>query len=178
MKRHVIVLLCLMVILMFGACGPTDKPAVSTEPDGTTEPATNTELPNPMAEIQGLDFKDQLSFNVIGWPNAYPSSHNFAIAGALAEINFTTDKNAAAFRVAPDTEGEISGVYDAFDATETADISGIEAAISYTAGQTGLATWSKDGYNFSLYMKSGASADTLKSISQTIIDAVSIVSTK
>lgn len=172
MKRILTVTLCILLIMSLGACAGKDEQK-PVDGDTTTENA-GTGIPNPMVEVSQPDFDEALGFSINGWPAEYAYEHIFVIAGAVSEIDFIVDENALSFRVAKEEEGEISGVYDAFDKSETAEISGISVAITYVEGQTGLATWTKEGYTFSLYIKSGASLDNLSQVAEKIINSINI----
>ncbi len=177
MKKMLLLILCGTLIFAFGACS---KPEVKTPvPDeSTTDEAVGTGVPNPMVEVTEPNFDDKLGFSINGWPTDYAYDHIYVIAGAVSEIDFIVNGNALSFRAAKESEGDISGVYDPFDQSVTKDILGVKVEVAYTQDQTGLATWTKDGYVFSLYMKSGASAENLTKIAEKIITSISIGSYK
>jgi len=175
MKKIILaVLLCLSMIIISACTQPEPEAPVVPEPDPSTETPVDPELPNPMQEISELNLDEQLGFSINGWPESYSFDNAYIIAGSVAEIDFKSEGNAVAFRVAKEKEGDISGVYDEFSSNETADIKDVSVDIKYTSDQTGLATWIKDGYVFTLYMKSGSSAEAMTEIAENIITNVSI----
>ena len=177
MKKILLIILCGTLVFAFGACSKVEvKTPVPDE--STTEEAVGTGVPNPMVEVTEPNFDDKLGFSINGWPADYSYDHIYMIAGAVSEIDFKVNGNALSFRVAKEAEGDISGVYDPFNQNETKDISGVKVTIAYTQDQTGLATWTKDGYVFSLYIKSGASTENLSQIAEKIINNISIGSFK
>lgn len=177
MKKILFIILCGVLIFTFGACSPAKEEAPVAEKTPTNE-AIGTSVPNPITEVAKPNFDDKLGFSINGWPADYAYDHIYMIAGAVSEINFKVAGNALAFRAAKESEGDISGVYDPFDKSEMKDLSGVKVRIAYTQGQTGLASWTKDGYTFSLYIKSGASSETLSQIAEKIIKSISIGSFK
>ncbi len=173
MRKILLVLLFGALMIAFSACSPARENLPVPE-ETPTNGAIGTEVPNPMEEVSGLNFDEKLGFSIVGWPSDYAPGHTFVIAGAVAEVNFLDSGNAVVFRIAKEAEGDISGVYDAFVSNDTSDISGIGVNMAYTTDENGLASWTKDGYTFSLYMKSGASFEALNKITKKIIDSISV----
>ena len=173
MKRIFLIMLCITIAFAAASCAPAEEQD-QKPPETATDENTGTGIPNPMVEVDTPNFDEKLGFSINNWPSAYAYDHIYMIAGAVSEINFIVDGNALSFRTAKESEGEISGVYDPFDTSVLEELAEIQVTIAYTQDQTGLATWIKDGYTFSLYMKSGASAENLGQIAESIISSISI----
>jgi hypothetical protein len=173
MKKMFLIMLCITIAFIAAGCTPAGDQAQEPH-ESTTGENTETGLPNPMVEVDTPNFDEKLGFSINNWPSAYAYERIYVIADAVSEINFIVDGNALSFRTAKESEGEISGVYDPFDTSVIEELAGIQVTIAYTQDQTGLATWIKDGYTFSLYIKSGASAENLSQIAESIINSISI----
>ncbi len=176
MKRRILTAVFLILILSAAAaCSPAEQePVPLPEPENGTEEPAESELPNPMEEMSELDFDEKLGWSINGWPEDYAFEHAYVVAGAVGQVDFKVDGNAVAFRTADEMEGDVSGVYDAFAVTETSELDGIPIELRYTKDEAGLAIWYKDGYVHTLYMKSGASFDSLMEIAERIDKSIAI----
>gem|GEM_PF-3064442 len=174
-KKLMAIFLCIAMLAAMAACAPANQePPAEPEPGTPVEEEPEPELPNPMEEVSLLDFDNKLGWSINGWPEDYGFDHAFIVAGAVAEVDFKVDGDAVVFRTAVETEGDVSGVYDAFTDSTTGKLGDADVDIKYTDGETGLAVWYRDGYVHTLYMRSGASDDQLMAIAEKIDGSISI----
>ncbi len=118
-------------------------------------------MPNPMVEFTEPDFMEKAGFAVVGYPQQYALDSVWLINDTVAQLDFTVEENVKPiFRVAVDTGEDISGDYTVYDQTSEKTIEGTAVTLKQnTSGQT-LATWSKDGYVFSLFFLGVGTYDT------------------
>lgn len=122
MKKRIAVLLAalLAAATLFAACGKTDAPdatdgsdAVSESTEATaasTTAATEVQMPNPMARMDGPEmFEQELGFSIKAPEKAEDASY-YVVSGQIAEVNFLLDGHGYSLR-ASKAEGDISGLY-------------------------------------------------------------------
>lgn len=159
MKKLISVLVALALIFLFASC----KQLAPKE--------QASQLPNPIVEVKSSEDFTPLGVSITA-PEGAESITYSMIADVTAQINFTLDGRAYAYRAAKTTD-DISGVYETFDETqETFDLDATDFTVSVLVRTIGggasgaLATWSLDGVAYSLY---SADASTIDSMSDTAL---------
>jgi hypothetical protein len=151
MKRILFYLCLAFALLLVGACGSTQEPAI------TTEEITTAEEPNPFVGTWVLNV-DKSTFDP---PSSAPKSTIFTIVAQDGGLKWTSDNVDAAGKA---TKGGWSGKYDGKDyaLTENADVDAIAAkminantfeSVSKKGGEvvgTGRGVVSEDGKTLTL----------------------------
>ncbi len=154
MKR--ISVLLFVACLVLSACSqrpaPTPEPAPAPEP----EPSSAIGMPNPMVSTASANYEN---FSLVGYPDDEEVSPKgyWLIAGEIAQLDYEIEGQSLVFRAAKDTGEDISGVYETFEEDGEQEMTlsdGSTVTVRFRATATGpaLATWTRGGYTFSMYM--------------------------
>lgn len=142
-----------LIIFLFSACSPAEE-----------------EMKNPMEEMASLDaIEEQLGFTFESLPKDAENINYFTIARTIAQADFLLDSIDYTARKALISEDDISGVYLNLENGQTMiDDRGNNVFYEYNKNGEGLATWSDDTYDYSLFCPKGFDLETLESIVQSI----------
>lgn len=124
-------------------------------PDPDPDDPGGGQLPNPMVEFSNPDFTEQAGFSISQMPNGddLVIQHIWLIDGRIAQMDYLIEDHfEATLRIAVDTGEEISGVYgETYEETSTQEDEGRVVTLRNSPGGPALATWTYQGYAFSLY---------------------------
>ena len=176
MKQIVSIVIALVLIFVFASCKkaadaqaqaaiPVEQTTVA--PEATPEP--QTQIPNPVVEVEGsADFSD-LGFIITPHQQADSASYSI-IGGNVAQIIFTLNDATFTYRGAVTTE-DISGVYETFDPLpQSLDLEGPGFKVSIVVktiegGEKGaLAEWDYEDVRYSFYTPDKTNFDDLTDV--------------
>lgn len=128
-----------------------DKNAKADE-DGDT-----AEIPNPLtehADIASLETAVGFKLRCPALPEGYRADSFIDISGTLAEVFYVSDKDTVVFRMEKGDSADISGDYNVYADKKTVEVGGVSVSVEGN-GDVRKATWSKDGFAFSLTSEKG-----------------------
>ena len=153
MKKLTALLLAALMVFALCACGGNDEPA---EPEG------NTQIANPMVEVDEIELQNALGV-VLSAPDGAENVKYFLIDGSLGEVQF--DYNGASYNYRAQKTDElvdISGAY--FNEPEAVNSDGVCTITVEKDGSLGTATWYADGFSYAICMNEGATANALQAM--------------
>ena len=129
-----------------------------------------TEIPNPMTEHATVDeLSKAVGFTVKlpTMPEGYAQSALIDISGEIADVRFTSGEKEICYRVAKGSD-DLSGDYNTYKKSGTMTFSGVKVAWRGTDG-VNVATWTKDGYTYSLQMDNALTKAQVKAIVKSVL---------
>lgn len=158
LKKAFTILIAGLLIVSFASCkkAADESAAVSASNAAPAAAQQETELPNPIVEVEGsADFYD-LGFIITPHQQADDVTYSI-INGSIAQIIFTLNRETYTYRAA-ETASDISGVYESFDPLpQSLDLEGPDFTVSVLVrtiggGERGaLAIWALDGVSYSFF---------------------------
>ena len=157
MKKLFAVIMMLLTILSFAACGNSSDSA-ETDIIG---------MPNPFTDFDTLaEAEEQTGFDIT-LPDAIGSSDNKiyrAMNDEMIEVIYVNGEDETGrIRKARGSE-DISGDYNEYAETETVSVGGIDVLLKGDAGLVKLAVWTNDGYAYSASSEAGMTADEMMAL--------------
>ena len=128
-----------------------DKNAKADE-DGDT-----AEIPSPLtehADIASLETAVGFKLRCPALPGGYRADSFIDISGTLAEVFYVSDKDTVVFRMEKGDSADISGDCNVYADKKTVEVGGVSVSVEGN-GDVRKATWSKDGFAFSLTSEKG-----------------------
>ena len=128
-----------------------DKNAKADE-DGDT-----AEIPSPLtehADIASLETAVAFKLRCPALPEGYRADSFIDISGTLAEVFYVSDKDTVVFRMEKGDSADISGDCNVYADKKTVEVGGVSVSVE-GHGDVRKATWSKDGFAFSLTSEKG-----------------------
>lgn len=132
-----------------------------------------TQIPNPMEEIQGAEDLAEIGVSMDA-PEGAEDVQYFVISGVVAEISFTLDNNLYTYRGSATAE-DFAGIFEEMEeeiitvpGTEELGIEG-DLLIKTTKSGGRLASWKKNGANYTLYTPATAEEEALTELCQELI---------
>lgn len=128
-----------------------DKHAKADE-DGDT-----AEIPSPLtehADIASLETAVGFKLRCPALPEGYRADSFIDISGTLAEVFYVSDKDTVVFRMEKGDSADISGDCNVYVDKKTVEVGGVSVSVEGN-GDVRKATWSKDGFAFSLTSEKG-----------------------
>lgn len=128
-----------------------DKNAKADE-DGDT-----AEIPSPLtehADIASLETAVGFKLRCPALPEGYRADSFIDISGTLAEVFYVSDKDTVVFRMEKGDSADISGDCNVYADKKTVEVGGVSVSVEGN-GDVRKATWSKDGFAFSLTSEKG-----------------------
>lgn len=128
-----------------------DKNAKADEADDTAE------IPSPLtehADIASLETAVGFKLRCPALPEGYRADSFIDISGTLAEVFYMSDKDTVVFRMEKGDSADISGDYNVYADKKTVEVGGVSVSVEGN-GDVCKATWSKDGFAFSLTSEKG-----------------------
>lgn len=128
-----------------------DKNAKADEADDTAE------IPSPLtehADIASLETAVGFKLRCPALPEGYRADSFIDISGTLAEVFYMSDKDTVVFRMEKGDSADISGDYNVYADKKTVEVGGVSVSVEGN-GDVRKATWSKDGFAFSLTSEKG-----------------------
>lgn len=145
MKKVLALGLCAVMAVSLAACGNN---AGKTAGDGD-----KVRIPNPFTEYQTLEEAVKDAGFTINLPEAIEGFDSrvfrFNKDDELLEIVYENGDGTITFRKSSG-EGDISGDYNEFSEKNDVDVDGLTVTMKGDDGKVNLATWSKDGYAYSI----------------------------
>ena len=103
-------------------------------------------------------------------PKGYVQDSIYVIENELIQVIYSDGENEICFRQAKGNE-DISGDYNEYEEINAINVSGVEVTTKGNNGKVNLASWTKDGYAFSI--SSNSSGEGLEnSVIDDMIDSV------
>ena len=137
--------LCTVMAVSLAACGNNDEK--------TNDDSDNVQIPNPFTEYQTLEEAEKDAGFLISLPEVIEGfdSRRFYLDkdSGLLEVIYENGDETITFRKS-NGEGDISGNYNEFSEQNDVDGDGITVTVKGNDGKVNLATWSKDGYAYSI----------------------------
>lgn len=143
MKKYYVIILCLLFIAGVTSC--------ATKQEKKAAPAA---LVNPITELEAPDFSSA-GFKVVEYPLDYTLTRCASIDDRIGEMDFDIAEGLSiVFRVAKETDEDISGVHYEFTEVTHFDSSNVPVTLkkSFEPSYDAVAAWNKDGYTFSLWI--------------------------
>lgn len=115
------------------------------------------EIPSPLtehADIAALEKAVGFKLLCPTMPKDYKADTFIDISGTLAEVFYVSDSDTVAFRMEKGDSADISGDYNVYSDKKTLNIGGVSVSVEGN-GDVRKATWSKDGFAFSLTSEQG-----------------------
>ncbi len=177
MKKLMVCVACFVLVLSLAACGGKgSNSAVSGLVGGdpsTWGPPLDTEtedvqIPNPWQTCDSLEEAGELagfSFTVPETLDGFDEKHISAIENDVAQVIFSNGDNSEAevtFRKGAGDE-DISGDYNEYKTVETQQIDGKTVTVKSNDGVIYTALWTEDGYSYSIFARTGMSAEQMDS---------------
>ena len=136
------------------------------KPTAELPPEASVQIPNPVVEVDGADAFAALGLSLDAPDSAQQVCYSI-ISNELAQVQFALDGRSYTYRGAK-TKEDISGVYETFDDSSLAleaDGDGFCASITVKTIQKGagggLATWSYDDAQYSLFTPDSITGEEL-----------------
>ena len=158
LKKAFTILIAVLLIVSFASCKKAaDESAVVSASDAApADSQPETELPNPIVEVEGpADFND-LGFIITPHQQADSATYSI-INGSIAQIVFTFNRETYTYRAAQ-TTADISGVFESFDPLPQSlflEGPGFKVTVlvrTIGGGERGaLAEWELEGVRYSFY---------------------------
>ena len=121
------------------------------------EDGDTAEIPNPLtehADIASLETAVGFKLRCPALPEGYRADSFIDISGTLAEVFYVSDKDTVVFRMEKGDSADISGDYNVYADKKTVEVGGVSVSVEGN-GDVRKATWSKDGFAFSLTSEKG-----------------------
>ena len=166
MKKFLIFTVTAAMLLSLAACAQSAKPAAEPEQPAQSEPADseNVQIPNPWTDYDTqLDAAQAAGFDLTAPDEISGCSERlYRVLDADGDVMFEIiyqrgeEDEAARIRKAPGAD-DISGDYNEYEETETADIGGASVTMKGADGLVNLATWTNGDYSYALSAADGLS---------------------
>ncbi len=115
------------------------------------------EIPNPLTGYEDIAALEKaVGFKLIcpTLPDGYKADSFIDISGTLAEVNYTNGTDTICFRMEKSDESDISGDYNVYSTKKT--LTAGDTAVTAEGGESiNKATWTKNGFSFSLTSEKG-----------------------
>ena len=151
MKKLVTVIVLAFTLLALAACGSSQQP----------EEAESTQIPNPWQECATLEEAEELAGFDIAVPDrieGYPETLIQAAEDSMIQVFYleddSDDADSILIRKGIGTE-DISGDYSEYAQNTEATMHGVEVTTKGSDGKIFTATWTQDGYAYSIHADSG-----------------------
>ena len=162
MKKYTALLLALALAAILGVAACSGQTSTTENTNGseatTTEKEINVGMANPWLDFTTLkDAEADAGFEmaVPATIDGYKLAVYRSMAGDMLEVRFTAGEEEINIRKSHDTyDGDNSGVYGDYK-TKTADVNGKTVTIHTQDGTPYIATWTVDGYSYSVYASAG-----------------------
>lgn len=152
MKRHIALVLVLMLVLSLYACGEKQQ--------GTSKVGEAfAQMGNPVTEVAGTEQMQTILYFWIDAPERAENVRYSVISGQIGQVQYTLDQVEYCYRASAGQE-DISGVYGPFEEITTNllvdhSAGSCEIKIQFTVDGGAVANWKIDNLQYSL------SADTI-----------------
>lgn len=151
----------LSILMLWGLVG-CQKPAQ----DHDTTPGTQVQIPNPLVTCDTPEEAAKIagfSMNAPESIDGYKERHIQVISGQIISIIYQNGDHTITIRKAAGTD-DISGDFNSYESTEQININGINATLKYNADQIFLATWTTNGYTYSISIDSGMTQNSVRDL--------------
>lgn len=121
------------------------------------EDGDTAEIPSPLtehADIASLETAVGFKLRCPALPEGYRADSFIDISGTLAEVFYVSDKDTVVFRMEKGDSADISGDCNVYADKKTVEVGGVSVSVEGN-GDVRKATWSKDGFAFSLTSEKG-----------------------
>lgn len=130
------------------------------------------QIPNPIIEYNTVDeAKASLGIDA-SIPTALPAGYELSkittISNTALDLTYVNGESELSYRTAKSLE-DISGDYNTYEFTKTAEINGYEISYSGNGQKVHNAKWNNGEFSFSIYADNGITFDELKSMIESII---------
>jgi uncharacterized membrane protein len=155
LKKLIPITLCAVMALAFTGCS-NDSTAKDSAPKQTT--GDNKQIPNPYVDCDTFADAGKIAgFTVIvpeSIPTGYKQDSIRVVNNELVEITYVNGEKKLSFRQGKGSE-DISGNYNEYKENNTKSVGSLQVTTKGDNGKISLATWTAEGYTFSI------SADSL-----------------
>lgn len=177
MKKLIGYVVCFALALSLAACGgegsnAADRGFVGGDPSTWGPPleteTENVQIPNPWRECDSLEEAGKLagfSFTAPETLDGFDEKYISAIENDVAQVIFSNGDNSEAevtFRKGVGDE-DVSGDYNEYKTVETQQIDGKTVTVKSNDGVIYTALWSDGGYSYSIFARTGMSAEQMSS---------------
>ena len=163
MKKITAIATALALAATLGIVACTGQNATPETADTEGSAAIGMQMPNPWKEFAGItDAEETVGFE-IDVPEGINGYDEQLVQGMddMIEVRFINGDDQISIRKSVGTDDN-SGVYEEFETVTTESINGNDVTVSANGDTAYLATWTVDGYAFSVYASAGmAQADFL-----------------
>jgi hypothetical protein len=121
------------------------------------QPGPDTLIPNPVTAAASADeLSGLVGFEVTDLADLpfEPDSIDYSAIADLAQIQYRTGDQTVVYRKGIGNE-DVSGDFNSYEQTETVDVNGVEIKISGSNEVCNLATWTNDGFSYSISFSEG-----------------------
>ena len=168
--KKVIAIVITLLLFALTACGQQQE-----QPEGG-----NTQIPNPWVDCAALDEAARLAGFDIAVPGSiegYPNKMIQAMEKSMIQVMYfdgdpaAEDSSRVIVRKGTGTN-DISGDYNVYPETQTANIHGVDVTLKGENGLVFCATWTKDGYSYSIDADKGLSRTALENAIEEMVTVV------
>ena len=172
MKKFFVFTAAAAMLLSLAACAQNAEPAVQPEPAQQEETMPgNQQIPNPWTDCASEEEAAQLAGFDLTAPDeiAAVSEKTYHVMNSedgevIFEIVYASGEDRAAYvRKAPGAE-DISGDYNNYAETETADVGSVSVTLKGNDGLVYLAIWTDGGYSYALNVSAGLSQSDMTAL--------------
>ena len=155
---------CAVMALSLAACSNNQPGAGSDSGDRP---------PDPFTEYQSLEEAEKDAKFTLNLPQSIDGYddpvYRLAKEGGLLEVIFENGEESITFRKASG-DGDISGDYNEFSEKNEVDLNGSTVTMKGANGKVNVATWSKDGYAYSIGCTTAVEKTTMTDFVKTVMD--------
>ena len=162
MKKTTVTLLVLALAATLGIAACSGQTSTTNEATGseatTTEDEPILNMANPWLDFTTLEDAEAdagFEMTVPATIDGYKLAVYRSMAGDMLEVRYTAGEEEVNVRKSHDTyDGDNSGVYGDYK-TKTAEVNGATVTVHTQDGTPYIATWTVDGYSYSVYASAG-----------------------
>lgn len=152
MKRFISYVACGAVVLSLVACEKSPQ-KIEEENTNKIRSENSLEIPSPFKECKTLQEAEKLIGFKVTMPTKFPKDYVqdsiYVIDNEFIQVTYLDGESEICFRQAKGNK-EISGDYNEYEQVKTINVSGVEITTKGNNGKVNLASWTKDGYAFSI----------------------------
>ena len=175
MKKLFVIVLAMLTVFCFTACGKTEEPVTEPAPEILTEQESEnygTGMINPWQDCSTLEDAAAVAGFEMAVPDrieGYPETHIQAVENSMSQVFFYNgsfdDGTAKSVLIRKGTGSEdISGDYNEYSEKETVSMHGVDVTVKGDNGLVYNAFWFQDGYAYCINADDGMSREQIENL--------------
>ena len=175
MKKLFVIVLAMLTVFCFTACGKTDEPVTEPAPEILTEQESEnygTGMINPWQDCSTLEDAAAVAGFEMAVPDrieGYPETHIQAVENSMSQVFFYNgsfdDGTAKSVLIRKGTGSEdISGDYNEYSEKEIVPMHGVDVTVKGDNGLVYNAFWFQDGYAYCINADDGMSREQIENL--------------